>query len=76
VFVYLEDRELMRGSELDRAMLSPTNFAAAVEGEKARQRTRDALATSMAEVASTTAQQCARADRWLAFARRGAHLER
>jgi site-specific DNA recombinase len=43
VFFYLEDRERTLGSATDKIMLSLTNFAAEMEREKARQRTRDAM---------------------------------
>src|SRR6267143_4663801 len=43
VFFYLEDRERTLGSALDKVMLSLTNFAAEMEREKGRQRTRDAM---------------------------------
>ncbi len=43
VFFYLEDRERTLDTALEKVMLSLTNFAAEMEREKARQRTRDAL---------------------------------
>jgi site-specific DNA recombinase len=43
VFFYLEDRERTLDSALDKITLSLANFAAEVEREKARQRTRDAM---------------------------------
>jgi site-specific DNA recombinase len=43
VFFYLEDRERTLDSAMEKVMLSLTNFAAEMEREKARQRTRDAL---------------------------------
>jgi site-specific DNA recombinase len=43
VFFYLEDRERTLGNATDKVMLSLANFAAEMEREKARQRTRDAM---------------------------------
>ena len=43
VFFYLEDRERTLETAMDKVMLSLTNFAAEMEREKARQRTRDAM---------------------------------
>jgi site-specific DNA recombinase len=43
LFFYLEDRERTLNGALDKVMLSLTNFAAEMEREKARQRTRDAM---------------------------------
>jgi len=43
VFFYLEDRERTLDSAMDKVMLSLTNFAAEMEREKARLRTRDAM---------------------------------
>ena len=43
VFFYLEDRERILDSAMDKVMLSLTNFAAEMERERARQRTHDAL---------------------------------
>ncbi len=43
VWFYLEDRQRMLETALDKVMLSLTSFAAEVEREKARQRTADAL---------------------------------
>ncbi len=43
IFFYLNDRECMLDTALDKVMLSLTNFAADFEREKARQRTRDAM---------------------------------
>ncbi|HXH81720.1 MAG TPA: recombinase family protein, partial [Candidatus Tectomicrobia bacterium] len=43
VFFYLEDRERTLDSALDKVMLSLTNFAAEMERERARLRTRDAM---------------------------------
>jgi len=43
VFFYLEDRERTLNGALDKVMLSLTNFAAEMERDKARQRTRDAM---------------------------------
>ena len=43
MFFYLEDRERTLESATDKIMLSLTNFAAEMEREKARQRTRDAM---------------------------------
>jgi len=42
-FSYLEDHELTMDSAIDKFLLSAVNFAAEIEREKARQRTRDAL---------------------------------
>jgi hypothetical protein len=44
VFFYLEDRERTLGTAMDKVMMSLSTFAAEMEREKARQRTRDALA--------------------------------
>jgi site-specific DNA recombinase len=43
VFFYLEDRERTIGTATDKVMFALTNFAAEMEREKARQRTRDAM---------------------------------
>jgi DNA invertase Pin-like site-specific DNA recombinase len=43
VFFYLEDRERTLDSALEKVMLSLTNFAAEMEREKGRLRTRDAM---------------------------------
>jgi DNA invertase Pin-like site-specific DNA recombinase len=43
VFFYLEGRERILDSALDKVMLSLTNFASEMEREKARLRTRDAM---------------------------------
>lgn len=43
VFYYLEDRERVLDNALDKVMMHLTTFAAEIEREKARQRTRDAL---------------------------------
>ena len=43
VFFYLEDRERVLDTAMDKVMLSLTNFASEVEREKARQRTYDAM---------------------------------
>ncbi len=43
VFFYLEDRERTLDSALEKVMLSLTNFAAEMERERARLRTRDAM---------------------------------
>jgi len=43
VFLYLQDRELTINSPTEKVLLSVTNFAAEVERERARERTRDAL---------------------------------
>jgi site-specific DNA recombinase len=42
-FSYLDGREILLESALDKVMLSLTTFAAELEREKARQRTRDAM---------------------------------
>ncbi len=44
VFSYLEDRELTLDTPIEKLLLSVTTFADELEREKARQRTRDALA--------------------------------
>ena len=43
VFSYLDGREILLESALDKMMLSLTSFAAELEREKARQRTRDTM---------------------------------
>jgi len=43
VFLYLQDRELTINSPTEKVLLSVTNFAAEVERERARERTKDAL---------------------------------
>lgn len=43
VFFYLDDRERKLDTSVDKMMLSLTTFAAELEREKARQRTRDAM---------------------------------
>jgi DNA invertase Pin-like site-specific DNA recombinase len=43
VFFYLEDRERMLDTAMDKVMLSLTGFAAEMEREKASQRTYDAM---------------------------------
>jgi site-specific DNA recombinase len=43
VFSYLEDREIALETAIDKVMLNLTAFAAELEREKARQRTRDAM---------------------------------
>jgi DNA invertase Pin-like site-specific DNA recombinase len=42
-FSYLEDRELLMESATDKFLLGAVTFAADLEREKARQRTRDAM---------------------------------
>jgi len=44
VFYYLEDKEAILDSALDKMMVALTSFASEMEREKARQRTHDALA--------------------------------
>lgn len=43
IFSYLEDREVLLDSPTDKFLMSAVNFAAEIEREKARQRTRDAM---------------------------------
>src|SRR5215813_13705 len=52
VFFYLEDRERTLDSAMDKVMLSLTNFAAEMEREKARVRTRAARRVAWAPPAS------------------------
>jgi len=42
-FSYLDDKELLMESATDKFLLSAVNFAAEIEREKGRQRTRDAM---------------------------------
>ncbi len=43
VFSYLDDRQILLETAIDKVMLNLTAFAAEIEREKARQRTRDAM---------------------------------
>ena len=43
IFSYLEDREILLDTPTDKFLMSAVNFAAEIERDKARQRTRDAM---------------------------------